>query len=591
VNRPPGLHGWFIHQRGTVRLPHETRLAVLWAARGLGAFALAVFFILAAQERVPRSVLQEDWEPTVQYGALGLVAAGYAIALRWEGIGGAILLVGSIVLGILATLAYHPGVALFGCLAFFVPGALFVLYWQHHHRPVVLASVVAGMGTLLVAGGIGATAVYDHYLGPTHPNSTAARIPVDIAEWVISGGVTIDGFTVKAQLGDPAKGAGELVVAAVDGTGAAQTFPAAAGPSPDGDVATYVVTGMRPGTRYSYAIRRDGHTDEGRRGEVTTLPAGTASFTIAFASCARVGSNGRVFDAIRAAQPLLYIVTGDFHYQNVTTDSPVVIRAAYDLALEAPGQEALYLAAPIVYTWDDHDFGGDGSDRTSAARGAAQAVYRDYFPHYELPAGADSGAIYQAFTIGRVRFIVTDGRSERDPAADPDGPEKSLLGAEQKEWLKAELLAARDSSALIVWVSSVPWIAQPAPGADHWGNYAAERRELSDFMVANSITNLVMLSGDAHMLAADDGSNNVFASDGAGPAFPVFHAAALDRPGAVKGGPYSEGAYPGGGQFGLLTVTDAGGSVTVRFSGRTWEDEELVSHEFTVPVANSAASR
>jgi hypothetical protein len=100
-----------------------------------------------------------------------------------------------------------------------------------------------------------------------------------------------------------------------------------------------------------------------------------------------------------------------------------------------------------------------------------------------------------------------------------------------------------------------------------------------------------MLSGDAHMLAADDGSNNVFASDGAGPAFPVFHAAALDRPGAVKGGPYSEGAYPGGGQFGLLTVTDAGGSVTVRFSGRTWEDEELVSHEFTVPVANSAASR
>lgn len=582
MSNSPRRHIWFLHTRGTVRLEDEVRLAVLWGARGLGAFALGVFFILASEQGVPRSVLQEQWEPTVQFAALGVVAVGYGIAWRWEGIGGAIILVGSVLLGILSSLAFEPRVALFGCLAFFVPGALFILYWQHHHRPVTLVGVISFMLALLAVGGVAAGRVYDHYAGPTHPNSTAARIPVDLAEWVWSGAVTTDGFTVKARLVDVEKAPVELLVAPLGGGAGEKVVSAHSGPSPDGHVVMFRAEGLAPGVRYSYALRRGEHVDEGRRGEVTTLPEGPSTFTIAFASCARVASNGRVFDRIREASPLLYIITGDFHYQNISANDPAAIRSAFDRSIITPGQQALYLQAPIVYTWDDHDFGGDGSDRTTPAREAVQAVYRDYIPHYDLAAGGETGPIYQAFTVGRVRFIVTDGRSERDPAGDPDGPGKSMLGQAQKDWFKAEVLAAKGSASLIVWVSSVPWIAQPEPGADHWGSYATERQELSDFLVANRIDNLVMLSGDAHMLAADDGSNNTFATGGAGPGFPVFHAAALDRPGSVKGGPYSEGAFPGGGQFGLLTVTDTGGpEVTVTFSGRDWEGTEVVAYSFT----------
>ena len=579
-------HPWFVHRRGTVRLTDEALLAVLWAARGLGAFALCVFSILASREGVPRSVLQEQWEPVAQYALLALAAVGYGLAWRWEGIGGGVILAGSVMLGILATLAFHPAVALFGCLAFFVPGALFLLYWQHHQRPIALAGVITAMVALLVFGGVGAGRVYDYYLGPTHPNSTAKRIPAGLAHWVLAGAVTTEGFTVTAKLTDPAAGAGELLVAPAEANASPLAVQPAAGPSPGAGVARYVVSGLKPDTRYSYAIRRDGHIDEGRRGEVTTLPMGPASFTVAFAACARVESNGRVFDRIREARPLLYVNTGDFHYQNIRDNSPGDIREAYDRSLGTPGQQALYLQAPIVYTWDDHDFGGDSSDRTTGSRPAVQAIYREYFPHYPLATGEGAGPIYHAFTVGRVRFIVTDTRSERDPASLPDGPGKTLLGAVQKEWLQAELLAARDDAALTVWINSVPWIAQAEEGADHWGNYAAERAELSDFIVANRIGNLVMLSGDAHMVAADDGSNNVFASGAAGPGFPVFHAAALDRRGSVKGGPYSEGTFPGGGQFGLLDVADDGGTeIGVTFTGLTWEGTELIrySRTFAVP--------
>jgi hypothetical protein len=248
-------------------------------------------------------------------------------------------------LGILATLAFHPAVALFGCLAFFVPGALFLLYWQSHHRPATLAGVITFMVALLVFGGIGAYRVYDYYSGPTHPNSTASRIPVDLARWVIARAVTADGFTVTAKLADPDAGAGELLVTPAGTDAAPLAVQPAGAPSPGAGVARYIVTGMRPSTRYSYAIRRDGHVDEGRRGQVTTLPAGPASFAVAFAACARVESNGRVFDRIREAQPLLYINTGDFHYQNIRENDPGAIREAYDRSLGTPGFPVFHAGA------------------------------------------------------------------------------------------------------------------------------------------------------------------------------------------------------------------------------------------------------
>jgi endo-1,4-beta-xylanase len=136
--------------------------------------------------------------------------------------------------------------------------------------------------------------------------------------------------------------------------------------------------------------------------------------------------------------------------------------------------------------------------------------------------------------------------------------------------------------ALTVWVNGVPWIAPTADSRDDWGGYAVERREIADFIQANRIENLAMLSGDAHMLATDDGSNNRFTSDGTGPGFPVFHAAALDRRGKVKGGPYSEGTFPGEGQFGLMTVDDTESAITVTWSGRDWTGAEILGYQFTV---------
>ncbi|MBK7726508.1 MAG: alkaline phosphatase family protein [Dehalococcoidia bacterium] len=568
---------WF-GRHGLVRLSDEAVEACRLAARGLALFALGVFAVLVFERGAPRSVAEQSWETTAQYGALALVALGCLVAFKWEGIGGWLITTSSVALGVLASVVYEPRVALFGCLAFFVPGALFLVHWQHRRRRVFMLAELVGMAALLAVGAVASVRVYNHYNGPTHPESDVAAIKVDLAEWVWAGAVSATGFTVNARLADEDDGIPELVVTSAGG--AAAVVAPAQGPSEETGIVAYHVTGLAPDTMYSYALRLGDHVDEGRRGSVRTFPNGPGSFTIALASCARTGSNGQVYDRIREAGALLFIVPGDIHYENISTGDVSRMRTALQRVLTSPAQQALYLRTPIAYVWDDHDFGGDGSDSTSPSRAAVQSVYREFVPHYAFDGREASGAVYQAFSIGRVRFIMTDTRSERSPVGAMDDPARTMLGPEQKAWLKQELLGARDASALTVWVNGIPWIAPAEDGRDDWGGYDVERREIADFIVSNKITNVAMLSGDAHMLAIDDGSNNTFDTAGTGPGFPVFHAAALDRPGKVKGGPYSEGTYPGGGQFGLMTVTDAGNSVHVEWNGKNYLGETLVHYEF-----------
>jgi alkaline phosphatase D len=235
-----------------------------------------------------------------------------------------------------------------------------------------------------------------------------------------------------------------------------------------------------------------------------------------------------------------------------------------------------------MYMWDDHDYGPNDSDATAPGRTASRLTYQEYVPHYPLPTGSGDVSIQQSFTNGRVRFLVPDLRSERTPNTAPDGPAKSMMGAAQKEWFKQELLAANadPNIALIVWVSTVPWIADENSGnsatvlQDTWGGFATERAELARFLEENQIDNLVMLSGDAHMTAIDDGTNNRYGPSGEA-SFPIFHAGPLDRVASSKGGPYTHGPITQRGMYGLITVTDDGGDViSVRFSGRDMNGNE-----------------
>lgn len=384
---------------------------------------------------------------------------------------------------------------------------------------------------------------------------------------------------------------------------------------------------LKPDSRYYYALEIDGRLDLARTGQFRTFPAGPASFTIAWGTCARTGSTSDVFDRIREHQPLLFINAGDLHYLDINVNSVRRFRAAYDRVLASPQQAELYRNIPIAYVWDDHDFGGNNCNKNTPSRPAARQVYQEYVPHYPLGAGRGDIPIYQAFEIGRVKFIMTDMRSERDPVQMPDNERKSMLGLRQKNWLKQQFLQAKDRYPLIVWIGSVGWLGErgtnyypllspnqygllkheelvaaaraaiargrrlpPPSDQEHWCAYTTERREIADFLKANQIQGVIYLHGDAHSLSADDGRNGDYATGGGMP-IPSMGAAPLDQDPSIKGGPFSHHAYrprPPEGCFGLLRIEDLGHQIRVTFSGRNNKDEEKISMSLEVPARPAA---
>ena len=352
-------------------------------------------------------------------------------------------------------------------------------------------------------------------------------------------------------------------------------------------VVSLEIPGLVPNRQYYYALEINGALDLSLTGRFRTFPQGPATFTFALGSCAWTGSNAPTFNTIRQLEPLFFFHTGDLDYDNIAVNDRNVYRQTYETVLSSPAQSQLYRSVPIAYMWDDHDFGPNNSDSTAPGRVAARLTYQEYVPHYPLDAGSGDVAIYFRFDVGRVRFLVCDSRSARSPWPAPDDALKTMLGSTQKAWFKDQLLLARDSVALIVWVNTLPWIG--TTGDDGWYLYTNERRELADFIRDNQIKNLCQIAGDAHMVAIDDGTNSDYATGG-GACFPVFQAAPLDRTPSVKGGPYSHGAFGGTQQFGLFTVVDSGTSMKIIWSGRLANNSELVHYEFTPGECHSCCS-
>jgi len=420
---------------------------------------------------------------------------------------------------------------------------------------------------------------------------TAILLPLSIGNaiasspllFVWSGGLTHSSIVIKARTQKDAHRVRIKLSTASDFSLPQYSEVKAANKDLNHRIVHFTFNDLLPGQHYYYMVEVNGKEAKDQPGHFRTPETDPNEFTIAFGACANTGSNARVFDTIRQHDPLFFLNTGDLHYEDIQTSLERFFRQSYDRVLKSPRQSRLYRHVPLVYMWDDHDYGPNDSNAASYSRTVARMTYQLYVPHYPLPLGTGDVPIYQAFSIGRVRFILTDLRSERDPQAWPDRPEKTMMGSLQKKWFKEELMAARESHSLIVWVCSMPWIDDyPSRRTDTWNGYKYERREIANFIRNNDLTKrMCMLSGDAHMLAIDDGTHSDYA-DGGGAGFPVMCSASLSRYPSEKGGPHSEGYVAGTRQFALMTVTDLGFEGTsVSWSGRNSRDEELISYRFT----------
>jgi hypothetical protein len=405
---------------------------------------------------------------------------------------------------------------------------------------------------------------------------------------VWTGGTTDTSAVVKARLTSAT--ASTLLVADNEAmTGAVTLGPTAPGAD---NVIAWTVTGLDPGTPY-WVVVNDGALNTSFKATFRTHPVAAgerASYTFGAAGDAGLTgdgydgyissavSNSPVFDTMTAQAAaeewLWFSHLGDLHYKNIATNTPASFRSAYfenmnfgALVNPACRQSQFFRSLASTYVWDDHDFGANNSNRTSASNPAANSVYREWVPHYTLPSAS---AIYQSWQVGRVLYIASDVRSARDPNTDPQTPAKTLLGTAQKTWMEGLLATARDDGAeALVWQSPSRWVG----GEDTWSDFLHERLEMVQlFGDTGWLDRMVMVTADMHALSICSGPHNPYGR------FPMFMFAGLDAGAwSTSETDYDIGSVSGRRQYGTMRVQDNGH--TIALTGTGYRDgTEMMRH-------------
>jgi alkaline phosphatase D len=307
--------------------------------------------------------------------------------------------------------------------------------------------------------------------------------------------------------------------------------------SSDSDFVVKVeLTGLSPATEYFYRFAVEGEADRASRtGRFRTAPPADEPAALRFVFSGDTGFRFAPFPIVSQAaeeKADFLVWFGDTIY----ADDPAAAggiastlaeyRQKYRQIRSDPHFQEALSAMPVWVGWDDHEVTDNyaGADPTFPPEqlAAAYRAFFEYMPLADQQADDDPFRTYRRFRWGRlVEFFLLDGRQYREPSAEnacgsnPDplgtvlGPlavdqacaaqlsaERSLLGAEQFEWLTQGLL---ESTAAVKFIANdVPLSYFGVLPYDRWDGYDAERQALLNFIDAHEIRGVVFLTTDFH---------------------------------------------------------------------------------------------
>ncbi|MFJ4323722.1 alkaline phosphatase D family protein [Streptomyces tricolor] len=300
------------------------------------------------------------------------------------------------------------------------------------------------------------------------------------------------------------------------------------------------VRGLRPDRPYWYRFRAGDQLSPTGRTRTAPHPRRRGgSLRVALASCQNWQHGYFTPYADMLAQgPDVVLFVGDYIYESGPSATAVrrhegkgepytlvQYRNRYAQYRTDPDLAAMHASAPWVVTFDDHEVDNDWAaeipqdpdkqphDKFTARMTAAFQAYYEHMPvrASAIPTGPHI-QMYRRLEFGRLaRLNVLDTRQYRsDQATSQEGaeaPSRTMLGAEQKQWLLDGLY---DSPARWNLIASQIMMAEtdllPGDGKlwyyDAWDGYQVERNALLEEFA--EIRNPVVLSGDRHLTMISD---------------------------------------------------------------------------------------
>jgi alkaline phosphatase D len=305
---------------------------------------------------------------------------------------------------------------------------------------------------------------------------------------------------------------------------------------------------IRPGEQYFYRFSTcDENSPVGRCR--TARPADSQEpVRIGFWSCQAFEAGFYTAHQGLANEPDLDVVVclGDYIYERPFYDSGGVrsdrtgangdgevetlaeYREKYALYHSDPRLLEMRRVHPTITIWDDHEvednYARDEPGHATLNRrlpfGERRAnAYRAFFEHMpRLRVPEERDRTYGSIRLGaNAELFLLDERQYRDvqpcgdeffvPCPEADDPARTMLGAAQKQWLKAGL--ASSSAAWKVVANQVMMMALDGPprnviNKDQWDGYGGERREILEHVAATGTRDVAFVTGDIHTFFAGE---------------------------------------------------------------------------------------
>ncbi|KAK9464903.1 PhoD-like phosphatase-domain-containing protein [Lipomyces arxii] len=277
--------------------------------------------------------------------------------------------------------------------------------------------------------------------------------------------------------------------------------------SPETDYTTPVVLrNLTPDTVYAYNTPT-------ANGTFKTAPVGPGKFSFLSSSCIKARVPYSPLDhplkihGFRAHKALMsqadfFLFLGDFMY----ADAPKLMgtdvesyRRHYRLVY-ADMRLTGFNKLPMVHVFDDHEIINDYDADDVALYEPAITAWKEYQAGAN-PIPVRENTTYYTFERQGIPFFLLDTRTYRSAERLEDNANKTMLGKDQIQDLRAWLDLYRDAPFKII-VSSVPFTKnwQGIDMADTWAGYLHERALILKYFW--DVGGVVILSGDRHEAAA-----------------------------------------------------------------------------------------
>lgn len=266
---------------------------------------------------------------------------------------------------------------------------------------------------------------------------------------------------------------------------------------------------LKPGTKYVTELiaRKDKHSkpSDQIKGSFRTPPAENISEEITFCvvTChdywRRDTTTGhKIYEAMQKLYPDFYVHTGDIEYYDKPEPYALteeLMHFKWDRLFALPLQRTFWANTTSYFMKDDHDIltndAYPGMTYGSVSWEKGKEIFeKEQFPSHET--------FYKTIRWGKdLQIWITEGRNYRSSNDMPDGPQKTIFGQEQKEWL-FNTLQESDATFKVI-INANPILGPDRKNKnDNYSNegFEHEGNEIRNFL--NQFENVYLCNGDRH---------------------------------------------------------------------------------------------